>query len=63
MIITTQMEQRIREVLHKIVSKKLPVHAGPSPARYGNVQRVDGGFFADIPLFISDKEMEKAGWK
>lgn len=63
MIVTTQMEQRLRDVLHKIVSKKFPVHAGPSATRYGNVQRVDGGFYVDIPMFISDKEMEKAGWK
>lgn len=64
MRVTTQMEQKVRDVAHKVIGEALEGHpadvsVGPKPPAYGNVQRVDGGYFAEIPIFVSDQVMEE----
>lgn len=66
MRITTQMEQRLRQIAYDGVNEALQSVHGYCAARfalfsapsYGQVQRVDGGFFVDLPVFVSDEAVK-----
>lgn len=63
MRITTQMEQKARNVAHKVLVEALEGHqalvsVGRLPPAYGSVQRVEGGYYVDIPVFVDDQVME-----
>lgn len=69
MRVTTQMEQKLRQIAYEAVSYALEQQHGSDGAdfsltggapAYGLVQAVDDGFFVDMPIFVSKKAMEES---